>query len=295
VHAHNVKATAVARLGVGRGVPLLTTLHGVPPREYAAAARLLSGCADRVVAVSPYVAEELGRHGFPAARLDVVPNAIDPLPVRDRAEARRRLDLPDDAVVAVCVARMNVQKRHDLLLAAWRGLPADVVLLLAGDGPTRPAVEEALRHHGLTGRVRVLGERSDVDWLLAAADLAVLATDWEGLPISALEAMAAGVPLVVSRVGDVAATVGEAARTVAPGSVRALADALADLIGDPGERTRLGNLGRALVVDRYGVDRMLDRYRGVYAALADHTGSTHHAHQADRAGCTSGRTSRRAP
>jgi glycosyltransferase involved in cell wall biosynthesis len=273
VHAHNVKAAAVTRLGVGRGVPLLATLHGVPPRQYAAAARLLARCADRVVAVSPYVATELGRHGFPAGRVEVVPNAIDPLPVHDRTEARRRLGLPDEQVVGVCLARMTVQKRHDLLLAAWQRLPADAVLLLAGDGPTRPAVEDAVRRLGLTDRVRVLGERTDVDRLLAAADLAVLATDWEGLPISVLEAMAAGVPVVVSDVGDVAATVGEAARTVEPGSVPALAGALADLVGDPGGRARLGARGRALVTGRYGADRMLERYRGLYAALAGRAGT----------------------
>jgi glycosyltransferase involved in cell wall biosynthesis len=153
-------------------------------------------------------------------------------------------------------------------LAAWRRLPGDAVLLLAGDGPTRPAVEDEVHRHRLAGRVRVLGERSDVDVVLAAADLAVLATDWEGLPVSVLEAMAAGVPVVVSRVGDVAATVGEAVRTVEPGSVPALADALADLVGDPAERAALGRRGRALVAGRYGVDRMLDRYRDLYAELA---------------------------
>jgi glycosyltransferase involved in cell wall biosynthesis len=267
VHAHNVKATVAVRLAIGRDIPVLTTLHGVPPGAYGVAAHLLAHSADRIAAVSPYVADELVRHGCPVDRVVVVPNAVPPPAPRDRLAARRRLGIPAEAPVAVCLARMAPQKRHDLLVEAWRTLPAEAVLLLAGDGPTRPAVADAVRIHGLTGRVRLLGERHDVDWLLAAADVAVLPTDWEGLPISVLEAMGAGVAVIVSRVGDVTATLADGVRTVEPGRAAPLAQALVEVLDDSDGRRRLAARGRALVAEKYGAGLMLDRYRELYEEL----------------------------
>lgn len=265
IHAHNVKAALVVRLAAGRSTPIVVTVHGVPDAEYAAAARLLRRCADRVVAVSEHVAEQLERHGLPAERITLVENSISVPPAHDRAGARRRLGLPDGTPVAVCVARLAEQKRHDLLLEAWAKLPSDWLLLLAGDGPTRPQVEEAVRRLGLTDRVQVLGERRDVDVLLAAADLMVLPTDWEGMPISMLEAMGAGVPVVVSRVGGVVETLGEGVLLVDPGSAPALADALDAAFGDRAALAELGARGQALVRERYAPELMLHAYSAIYA------------------------------
>lgn len=268
VHAHNVKAALVARLAVGRRVPVLATLHGVPAHELAAAARILRRAADRVVAVSPYVQEQLVAHGYPADRISIVENSITPLPRHPRTVARRRLGLCDDSPVVVCLARMVDQKRHDLLVRAWVGVREDAVLLLAGDGPNRTAVEAQIAELALTDRVQVLGARTDADWLLAAADVAVLPTDWEGLPISLLEAMGAGVPVVVSRVGGVVETLGEGVRLVEPGSPGALTEGLEELLGNAPLRATMGRRGQELVARLYGPNLMLDAYDDLFAELA---------------------------
>ncbi|MBS4753716.1 glycosyltransferase [Nocardioides sp. zg-ZUI104] len=282
VHAHNVKAAVVARAAFGPSVPVLTTLHGVPASALAHSARLLRASADAVVAVSPYLAAQLEVYGVPAGSVHVVENAVEnPVesPVenavaspagassRTRAAVRAALGIAEDEVVVLCAARLAEQKRHDLLVEAWPRVADRAVLLLAGDGPTRGRVRAAVADAGLDGRVRLLGERSDVDRLLGAADLVVLPTDWEGLPISVLEAMAAGVPVVVSRVGGVLETLGEAVRLVAPGSAAALADALAELVDDPHRRATLGARGRELVQRRFAAERMLAGYREQYDAL----------------------------
>ncbi|MDP9821542.1 glycosyltransferase [Nocardioides massiliensis] len=267
VHAHNVKAALVARLAAGRRCPVLVTLHGVPAGELRLAARILRRCADHVVAVSPYVATQLADHGYPADRVTVVANAVTPLALPERQQARAELDLDEAAPVALCLARFADQKRHDLLLDAWTETPDDALLLLAGDGPTLPRVRAQVERLGLTDRVRLLGPRTDVPRLLAATDLVVLPTDWEGLPISLLEAMSSGVPVVASAVGGVRDTLGPALRLVPPGTAAALARALTDLLADRDERARLAHRGRRLVHDEFGPDRMHDGYAATYARL----------------------------
>ncbi len=267
VHAHNPKAALAARVALGRSVPVVTTLHGVPARELGSTARILRRASDRVVAVSPYVAAQLEVYGYPGDRIDVVENAVETPAAHDREAARAELGIAPGALVAVCPARLVDQKRHDLLVEAWARLAPDAVLLVAGDGPNRAAIEDRVRRLGLETGVRLLGERSDVPRLLAAADLLVLSTDWEGLPISILEAMAVGLPVVVSRVGGVVETLGNAVRLVEPGSVDALAEALSSLAADAGERAALGERARRLVADRFGPQRMLDAHRDIYARL----------------------------
>jgi len=273
VHAHNVKAAVVARLGVGRRVPVVVTVHGVPAEQWRTSARVLARVATRVVAVSPHVRDRLVEHGLPAERAHVVENAVVPVPQVDPSAARELLHLPDDAPVVLCLARLVPQKRHDLLVAAWAHVlerwsvetldPARPgatapVLLVAGDGPTRAAVEAQAAVACPPGSVRFLGARQDAEVLLAAADVVALATDWEGLPISLLEAMSAGVPVVATAVGGVVETLGSAVRLVEPDSIAAFATALTELVTDPDARKEHGDRGRALVATRFPLDRMVD-------------------------------------
>lgn len=267
VHAHNPKATLVARLAYGPDVPLLSTLHGVPRAQRGTAARILRWASDRVVVVAPHLADQLVRAGFPAGRIDVVPNAVDPLPSYDRGRARAELGLPPGAVVGLCLARMVDQKRHDLLVEAWARLAGDGHLLLAGDGPNRRRIEAAVTRAGIRDRMHLLGERPDVARLVAASDLLVLPSDWEGLPISVLEAMAAGLPVVATRVGGLVG-LADAVRLVEPDSVAALGAGLDEVVGNPRVRAGLAARGRLLAAERFGVDAMVARYREIYADLA---------------------------
>lgn len=270
VHAHNPKATLVARLAFGPDVPVLTTLHGVARTERALAARILRWASDRVAVVSWHLRRQLERDGCPAARIEVVPNAVGPLPAYPRARARAELGLAPDAVVGLCLARMVGQKRHDLLVEAWASV-ADAVLLVAGDGPTRARMADEVGRRGLDARIRLLGERPDVARLMAASDFLVLPTDWEGHPVSVLEAMAAGLPVVASRVAGLVEHFADAALLVEPGSARALAVALDDVATSAVLRAELASRGRALVARRGGVDAMVARYTDLYAQLAGAT------------------------
>lgn len=269
VHVHNVKVAALIRAaGVARKrLPTVVTFHGVPPAETLAASRVLLRSADVIVAVSADLRDRLVAAGCPADSVRVIENAVRPYELPPREQARSELGLPPDSPVVLCLARLAPPKRHDLLLTAWRHVPADAVLLLAGDGPNRTAVETVAADY--SGRVRVLGARQDVGTLLAAADVNVLPSDSEGLPISVLEALAAGVPSVVSAIGGLADALPGAAQLVVPGSADALAAGIGDLLSDPALRHRLATAGRALVEQRYGLDRMLAVYRTLYAELAD--------------------------
>lgn len=268
VHAHNPKATLVARLAFGSHVPLLTTLHGVPEAELRRTAGILNWASAHIVVVTPHLKRMLVDAGVPAAHVEVVPNAVEPLPSYDRARARAELDLAPEGVVGLCLARLVDQKRHDLLVHAWRHLRDRPLLLVAGDGPNRPGIEAAIECHGLGDAVRVLGARSDVARLVAASDFLVLPTDWEGLPISVLEALAAGLPVVASRVGDLADHFAGAVVLAEPGSSVSLAAALDLVIGSPELRADLADRGRALAASRFCVDTMVARYRRLYQHIS---------------------------
>lgn len=267
VHAHNPKAALVARLAMGRRVPVVTTLHGVADAEARSAARILRRTSDLVVVVSPHLRDQLVRFGFPAERVEVVANTIEPLPSYSRRAARAELGIPQDAAVALCVARMVDQKRHDLLVEAWAAARVPGTLLLAGSGPNEARTAAAVARHGLAADVRLLGERTDVPRLLAASDVLVLPTRWEGLPISVLEAMGAGVPVVASRVRGVAEHFGGAARLVASDSVSEMATALEEVLGDDLLRRRMREQGRALLAREFGSERMVAAYGDLYARL----------------------------
>ncbi|MGW6444080.1 glycosyltransferase [Lentzea sp. NPDC055074] len=194
VLAHNVSASLVARLASRR--PVVTVFHGVAEADVPGTVRVLNRVSSAVVTVA-----SAARTRLLAAGLDsvVIPNAVFPtVPSADRATVRARLGTPLTVPVALCPARLEPQKRHDVLLAAWAQVPGDCELWLAGDGSLRASLEKRA-----DGRVRFLGTRTDVRDLLEAADVTVLTSDWEGMPIALLESLAANRPIVASDVDGV--------------------------------------------------------------------------------------------
>lgn len=248
VHGHNVRATAVAHLAVRRlrrAPPLVATFHGVAEQDYPSAVRWLDRCADEVVTVSDVVAD---RH------------------VLGQAEVREDLGLPQDVPVALCVARVAEQKRHDVLVAAWDLLDEDAVLVCVGAGPLLPQLQEAAA--ASARRIVVLGERTDVAQLLSAADLLVLASDWEGLPMAVLEAMSAGLPVVATDVDGLREAVGpDAGLLVPPRDPGALATALSSMLSDAPARQAAGAAAARRVEARHSVQTMLAGYERVYEGL----------------------------
>lgn len=262
VLAHNVSASVVTRLAMVRAGrrPVLTVFHGVADADFPRAVRIMRRTSDAVVAVSTATADRLRVVGMTAPDPVVIANAVFPERAStDRATVRRSLGVADDRPVALCLARMEPQKRHDVLLDAWARLGGDAVLWLAGDGSMRDSLEGQATELGLGGRVRFLGSRSDVPDLLAAADVTVLTSDWEGMPIAVLESLAAGRPVVASDVDGVREALAHGGGiTVPPGQPEATADALRTLLFDPAARAAAGTAGQAAGRDPHELMKSYD-------------------------------------
>jgi glycosyltransferase involved in cell wall biosynthesis len=260
VHAHNPRVAALAALGAaaGRGPrrpPVLATFHGVRHAEYRAAGVLLRG-ADLVTCVSEDLAAGLRDAGL--SRLRVVPNGVAAAPPPE-AEALSRLDAElglAGAPVVLAVGRLVEQKNHARLLDAAAQVP-EARFLIAGDGPLRGELEARAG-----ANVTLTGVRHDIPALLARADLVVFSSDWEGLPLVALEALAAGTPVLstpVEGMRDLPVTVVAA---------DALAGGIRDLLADPGRRAELAAAGREHVAARFSPAAMLDAYEALYRELS---------------------------
>lgn len=277
LHAQNVRATVMtalaSRLGARGRRPILTTFHGVPSSRYRSAALMLRA-ADRVACVSEQLQAELQAAGFPGDRTEVVPNAVEvPTPLaKDRREALdTELDLEGDTVVAV-VGRLVAQKAHHRFIEAARLVAdrrADARFLVIGDGPLRATLEEQARRADLEGRMTFTGVRTDARDLIARSDLIVFSSDWEGLSIAALEALAAGVPVISTPAQGMTELLGGGAgRVVAGFSPTELGDAITELLEDPARRKEMGAKGRGLVADEYSIARIAARYEEIWERLA---------------------------
>ncbi len=264
VIAHNVGVTAATWLALRslhHRAPMITVFHGVAAEDYRHSARLLSRAPNAVVTVSETIRARLDHAGMRARETVVIPNAVSPVALPERSTARGELGLPVDIPVALCLARLVDQKRHDVLLQAWTQVKPPAVLLLAGDGPNRAAIEQLCADLGLADRVRVLGVRSDIPRLLAAADLTTLSSDWEGLPVAVLESMASGRAVVATAVDGVAEVLQHGGGLlVPPRDPSALAAALNSLLGDRGQAAALGARAAEVVSVHHNPMDMIHSY-----------------------------------
>jgi glycosyltransferase involved in cell wall biosynthesis len=231
---------------------------------------------DRIVAISPQIRRELlDDNGIGCVdQYRVVPLGFDLSPLvaideRARRDARAALALDDAARVVTTVGRLTAIKQHTLFIETVALVAARdpaAVFLLAGDGELRPQLEALTRERGLESRVRFLGWRRDLATIYGASDVFLLTSRNEGTPVALIESLAAGVPGVSTDVGGVRDVIDtEAVGLLAPfGDARALADHVATLLGDHHRRRRMGDAGRASVVARYGLDRLLGDVDALY-------------------------------
>lgn len=274
VAIHSSKAGVVARLAARwLGLPTVFTAHGWAFTEGAAPARrayaiaterALAPLADRVICVSDYDRDLALRLGVgDRTRLTTVHNGVPegPVPLADPAAEPAR---------AIMVARLDVPKDHALVLEALAGVPG-LGLDLLGDGPHGPDLARRAGELDLASRVRFLGYDPRVPAHLAACQIFVLASRYEGFPLSVLEAMRAGLPVVASDVGGVHEAVvdGETGFLIPKGDVRGWREALARLASDPALRSRLGAAGRARFLARFTNERMVDRTIALYEQARD--------------------------
>jgi glycosyltransferase involved in cell wall biosynthesis len=173
-----------------------------------------------------------------------------------------------------CVARLDPVKAHDVLIDAFARLVAagrhDLELRLLGDGPCRPGLERLAHSRGLAGRVRFLGMAGDIPDQLRDLDLFVLPSRREGRPTSVMEAMAAGLAVVATRVGSVPELVspGRTGLLAEPGDTEGLARALLTLIENEVLRSHYGEEARRVAVAELSLERMVEGYAAFYRAAA---------------------------
>jgi glycosyltransferase involved in cell wall biosynthesis len=275
IAAHSSKAGWLARL-VGRslGVPVIFTAHGwvftecgsdLRSEAYAFVEGLVAPLAARIVTVSEYDRRLAVQYGVAAPdKLVTVHNGIRDVAPQLRAQpgaAPPRL---------VMVARFSPQKDHATLIKVLSGLPElSWQIDFIGDGPLIPDMDRLVRDGGIQSRVRFLGLRKDVAECLAGAQLLLLTSNCEGLPLSILEAMRAGLPVIASDVGGVPELVrdGETGFLVARGDGPMLRDRLVRMIGDANLRERMGAAGRQRYEREFGFEQMFEATVAVYAQV----------------------------
>jgi glycosyltransferase involved in cell wall biosynthesis len=290
VHAHGMRAGALAALAVGRGQArprLIVTVHNAAPAGGAAGAvyrlleHLVARRADQVLCVSSDLEERMRR--LRARRVAWVPVSAPATEVSASAADASAQELAEAAAdvragltgadgragapVVLAVGRLAMQKGFSTLIEAaarWRGREPAPVLAIAGDGPL--AGDLARQSQASGAAVTFLGHRGDVPALLAAADVVVAPSVWEGQPLLLHEILRAGRPLVASRVGGIPDLTGEdAAVLVPPGDAAALADAVLAVLDDPALAARLGEAARRRAATLPTEQEALD------AALASYT------------------------
>lgn len=281
VQTHLTRSHCVAGpAGRLAGVPVVATLHNTEVGDDGnsdASLRLetlvLRRLVSAVVAVGPAV-EQAQRARLAPGRAHVVPNAVEAA-VRLEPERRRELraEVAGDPEVPLLLAvgRLVEQKGYDDLLSAFADIAAalpSAVLVIAGDGPLHERLSRRAFDLGLGARLRLLGGRADVHDLLAAADLYVSASRWEGLPVALLEAMAAGLPIVTTAVGDVPSAAGEGcAVLVAPQAPQQFAQEVLTLLDDDVRRAALGAAAAARARSTFGPESWFDVLQGIYAEV----------------------------
>jgi glycosyltransferase involved in cell wall biosynthesis len=275
VHAHTFKAGFLGRFVAKRlRIPAIYTVHMWPfgravPLSWRVVApvceRMAAGWCDKIISVSAVGTRDAAEFGI-GDREQVVSilNGILDHP------ARASLDR-DQGLICTMVARFTDFKDHGVLLRAFARVPGEARLKLVGDGDTLDAARSLAEDLGIRERVEFKGSRADVPEILAETDVFVLASKTETLPISILEAMRAGLPVIASDVGGVSEEVidEETGLLVEPGSVDDLAGALQRLLADKQLRISMGKSGRRRFERVFQADKMLEKTGSIYRQVLE--------------------------
>ena len=261
VHAQSVTTALVARLA-SKSVPMLVTVHGISRSDEPLAALLLRAANVKLTAVSEASANGLRRHAW-SPTVDVLSPGIDIEQLQADSRLGGPVVLPGTPKLC-CVARQEEPKGVDVLIRTvaelTKELP-DVGLTVVGGGSLRKANQQLAVDLGVADRMLFTGIIPNAAPYLAAADVVVLPSRREGLPVVALEALALERPLVATRVGGTPTVVidGETGWLAPPEDERALGAAILDCVAQPAEAARRARAGRELVEERFGVDEMFSR------------------------------------
>jgi L-malate glycosyltransferase len=292
IHTHLTESTLLGVLAArcANGPRVCATVHSIivsPERGRLSPRAWLLGIAidkmfsqvDPIITVSESVAQGIRlRTSVSPEKMLTIPNGVEPDRFRfqgDRHALRHKLGLPKDRLVLATVGRLSREKGYSYLQEALALMPPQQrpLTLIVGDGPDRYELESRTIAMGLDRDIRFLGNRRDVPDLLAAADIFVLSSLWEGLPLVLLEAMAAGLPAVVTAVGGNPEVVedGASGMLVPAGDERALVEALSSLLSDPLRREQMGRAARERFDRYFSVQRFIEAHERLYEEmLANH-------------------------
>ncbi len=290
VHCHSVLGSlfAIPAVRIFRGRSIIETCHG---REFWREGKRLKGnfwldrqasrFVDRFIGVSQAAARFLREtKGIPGDKIVVIRNGRDltsvmPPKSEETAKARAELGLRNEQMVLL-LGRLAKEKGHALLLDALKALGPrrpSLIAMFAGVGPLEAELKAQCEAAGLSGRVHFLGYRQDLQRLLAAADLVVLPSLSEGLPLAAVEALAAGRPIIATDVGGTPEVVldGQTGLLIPSNNSAALADAMHRILSDPALGLRLGRNGRLFVERNFDVRFQVERTMALYRDLTNGT------------------------
>jgi glycosyltransferase involved in cell wall biosynthesis len=284
IHAHQYTPFFYAMLArfLYRRPPVMFTEHGrhypdYPRRKRIMANRLLLQRRDRVVGVGEAVRQALiANEGIPAERVSVIYNGIDfssfAPDAAGRLAIRQELGLGATDLMIVQVARLDYLKDHVTAIRALERVVqsrTDARLVLVGEGPERDAIQEQVNQRNLGPYVRLLGLRADVGRLLAAADLFLLTSISEGIPLTVIEAMAAGLPVVSTQVGGLSEMIdhGTSGFLAPAGDAEALARGILSVADNPQLRKQMGRLGQERAFRVFSEELMHTRYVALYQKM----------------------------
>lgn len=273
VCGHSSVAGILSKLAAAdRKVPSVFTAHGwsftgggsaLKRVLSAAVEKLFTGLNARIICVSEYDRRIALKLGVAAGRLVTIRNGIPFLPEPEaRSSARGR------TFTVAMVARFAKQKRQDILVRALAGI-GDIQVRFVGDGPLEGDVKALAAKLGLGSKAVFLGWRDDIEGILAGVDAFCLVSDYEGLPLTILEAMRSGLPCVVNDVSGCGEAVvdGETGYLVPRGDVATLAARLKRLCEDPESALRMGRAGRGRFEECFTLQRMVDQTVALYRAV----------------------------
>lgn len=285
IHAHQYAPffyAAMGRLLAWRDIPIVFTEHGRDYPDFRRIKRVLANhCLlrrrDRVVGVGQCVGRALREfEGIDPRRIEVVYNGIDVAaygdPGEQREAVRQSLGLADDEVAIIQVARLNVLKDHPTAIRAMAQLVTHAPrakLLVVGDGEERQKIESLIGELGISRNIQLLGTRRDIPRLLAAADVFLLSSISEGIPLTLIEAMAAGLPCVSTAVGGTPEVIvdGQTGLFARPRDPEDVAAKLAVLLADGSLRQSMGARGRERSRELFSDQQMHLAYQQFYRDL----------------------------
>ncbi|MEK7325404.1 MAG: glycosyltransferase [Chloroflexota bacterium] len=281
LQTHLTAATVVGAIaGLLTDIPVVATLHTAGndptlsrPARHTLETLALKYGARRVVAVGRVVAEA-HRQRLGRKPIDIIPNAVASgysISPEERMALRAEITGDPACPLVIAVGRLSPPKGYPDLIDAFAAVNSthpSARLAIAGGGALYDEINARITARDLMGRVILLGARNDVPRLLAAGDIFVSASHWEGLPVAVLEAMAVGLPVVATSVGDVPdVVVPGTGLIVPPHQPAALATTIRTLLDDPEQGRQLGMAGRAHVVRNYAVEAWADKLLKLYSEL----------------------------